>query len=100
MRVPIGSNVDMRKERLVGSGKSATRGVSDVIMTILWISLPINRLLLLLCACMLIISIHTRTFVILTRYVNGFFIKKAERLYVPVQHDPNLTDDSNSPWFS
>ena len=48
MRAPKGSNIDMRKERLVGSGKSATRGVSDVIMTILWISLPINRLLLLL----------------------------------------------------
>ena len=83
MRAPIGSNVDMRRERLVGSGKSATRGVSDVIMTILWISLPIDYYFLL-CACMLIISIHTRTFVILTWDVNGQFIKKAERLYVPV----------------
>ena len=37
---------------------------------------------------------------ILTWDVNGNFIKSAEWLYVPVQHDPNLTDDSNSPWLS
>ena len=40
MRAPIRSNVDMRRERLVGSGKPAIRGVSDVIMTMLWISPP------------------------------------------------------------
>ena len=37
---------------------------------------------------------------LLTRDVNSKFIKKAKRLQVPVQHDPDLTDDSDSPWLS
>ena len=52
MRVPEGSKADMRKETSAGSMKSSDdiRGISDGIMTILWILLPTNKL---------IMSVHT-----------------------------------------
>ena len=45
MRAPIGSNADMRKERFVGRRKFATRGISDVVMTILCISPPVVHII-------------------------------------------------------
>ena len=54
MRVPEGSNADIRKETLAGRVKSSDdiRGTSDGIMTILLILLPKKKL---------IVSIHVYT---------------------------------------
>ena len=41
-RPPIESVVDTRKEALVGSGNCDITGISDGIITMLWISLPIH----------------------------------------------------------
>ena len=41
-RLPIESVVDTRKEALVGSGNCDIRGISEGIITTLWISLPIH----------------------------------------------------------
>ena len=52
MRVPEGSNADIRKETSAGSMKSSDdiRGISDGIMTILLIFSPKKKLIMSTCA--------------------------------------------------